>query len=78
MKYKSDHDESYKGYDITIYTHEDDTCTVDLKYPCGELIVGYEGVVSFNMAMALAKKYANGIGEHKLRKAHCTDEFCTI
>ena len=75
MNYESVHDETFKGYDITIYQHEDKTCTVDLKYPCGELIAGWEGVVSFKMAMNLAKNYANEIGEYK--KNHCKDEYCT-
>lgn len=75
MKYESGHDESYKGYDISVYAHQDNTCTVDLKYPCGELIAGWEGVKSFNMAINLAKNYANEIGEYK--HDHCSDEYCT-
>lgn len=74
MKYESVHDESYKGYDITIYTHEDSTCTVDLKFPCGELIAGWYRVCSFKMALNLAKKYAIEIGEYK--NNHCDDEYC--
>jgi hypothetical protein len=48
MKYELVHDESYKGRDISIYTHEDGTCTVDVKKPCGELLYGWAFISDFN------------------------------
>ena len=74
MKYKNVIDAAHKGYDITIYTHDDDTCTVDLKFPCGELIAGWDGVTNFKIAFDLAKDYANEFGEYK--NNHCDDEYC--
>lgn len=54
MKYESVHDESYKGRDISIYTHEDGSCTVNVKQPCGEFIWGWEFVSDLDVGLRKA------------------------
>lgn len=76
MKYESVHDEQYKGRDISIYTHEDGSCTVDVKHPCGELIAGWCGVEDFESAMWTAKEFICGLKPYKV--AHCEDEYCEV
>ncbi len=74
MQYKSVYDEPFKGYDISIYTHEDNTCTVDVKHPCGELVAGWCDVVDFESAMWTAKEFI--IHNPKIKTPHCDDEWC--
>ena len=76
MDYETVVEESYMGYDISVYTHKDAKCSVDLKYPCGELIRGWTKVPGFKMALNMAKHHANKKGEYK--KDHCEDEWCKI
>lgn len=76
MKYESVHDESFRGYDIAIFVHQDASCTVDVKYPCGELIEGWCYIEDFEKAMHLAKMYIHTLGDYK--NVHCEDEHCQI
>ena len=66
-----------KGYDIEIWlceTDTDTTYTADIKYPCGELIKGLEGLPSKRNAVYWAvceiekMQYANHEG--------CGNEYC--
>ncbi len=77
MKYESVHDEVYKNLDITIYTHANNSCTVDVKYPCGELIAGWCDIENFESAMWTAKEFISDmkISKNKI-KSHCEDEYC--
>ena len=59
MIYTNVKDIRYKGYDISIFTHEDDTYTLDIKTDDGEIIEGLYGIESFNYAITYAKKRIN-------------------
>jgi len=74
MQYESVYDEPFNGYDISIYIHEDKTCTVDVKYPCGELVAGWCGIEGFESGMWTAKEFI--IDNPKSKAPHCSDEWC--
>lgn len=66
-----------KGYDVEIWMKTDSfgtSYTADIKYPCGELVEGIEGLRSKRTAVYLSVcainklPYANHEG--------CTDEYC--
>lgn len=70
----SEHHETYKGRDISIYTNDDGSCTADVKHPCGELIKGVEYITDFKTAMHFARTYVYALGDYS--SAHCTNEYC--
>ena len=56
-------DLEYKCVDVTIYEHEDGTCTCDIKHVGGELIKGREGLDNFMSACLWAGRVIDGWGE---------------
>ena len=57
MNYKSVHDETYKGRDISIYTMMDGTFIADVKRKCGELIAGWCELEDFESALWTAREF---------------------
>lgn len=66
-----------KGYDVEIWLNETDlgiSYTVDIKYPCGELVEGIDGIISKPNAVYLAVCMID-----KLPYAYhenCKSEYC--
>lgn len=67
-------DTTIKGYDVSIYEQEDGLITLDIKFPCGELIKGWEGIENFYTAERVANAYIFTLGNYK--RPHCDNEYC--
>jgi hypothetical protein len=68
-------DYSAKGYDVSVFRDEnDEKYTVDIKYPCGELIRGWSGIDSQRNAVHVAVCYIHALDYYK--HDHCDDEYC--
>lgn len=79
VRYEAVYDETHLGRDISIYTHEDGTCTVRVKYPCGELIREWENIKDFEFAISHAHTYVYALSlSSDYRQVHCKNEYCQI
>ena len=61
MGYKYVTDTVYKGFDVTIYEHADETATCDIKNQDGELINGNTHFSNFLSAAMWAGKVIDGL-----------------
>jgi hypothetical protein len=72
-------DTTINGYDVSVYEQEDGLLTLDIKFPCGELIKGWEGIENFYTAERVANSYTLTLGNLTLgnyKKPHCGNEYC--
>lgn len=80
MKNKLVHNESYKGFDISIYNHAAGFFIVDVKKTCGEFLIGWEFISDSNHGRVKALQFIDKIEafrhlEHNVNYCINEDDF---
>lgn len=65
-----------RGYDIDLYEQPSGHITMDIKYPCGELLKGFTGIVSRYAAERMARELTHMMGGYNKQYPHCESEYC--
>jgi hypothetical protein len=77
MNYQNLETEKYKNMDIDIYTLDDESLVVKVKYPCGEIHAEWWEVYGMETAYSLARGFIDRMQiDAKLDEPHCQNEYC--